>query len=55
MIRLFSKALSLTLAIVMSFLGVAQVFADSQKTYVSECCKSYGTATEKQRSGCCNH
>ena len=34
--KIFTTALSLTLAIIMAFLGAAQVFADSQKTYVSE-------------------
>ena len=44
--KVFSTALSLTLAIVMAFLGAAQVFADSQKTYVSEVKVAMGDSAE---------
>ena len=43
---LFSTALSLTLAFVVAFLGVAQVFGESQKTYVSEIKVAMGGSAE---------
>ena len=44
--RVLTTALSITLAIVMAFLGAAQVFADSQKTYVSEVKVAMGGSAE---------
>ena len=44
--RFFTTALSLALAFVMAFLGTAQVFADSQKTYVGEVKVATGGSAE---------
>ena len=44
--RILTTALSLTLAVIMAFLGAAQVFADSQKTYVSEVMVAMGGSAE---------
>ena len=44
--KVLTTALSITLAIVMAFLGAVQVFADSQKTYVSELKVAMGGSAE---------
>ena len=44
--KIITTALSLTLAFVIAFLGAAQVFADSQKTYVSEVKVAMGGSAE---------
>ena len=44
--KILTTVLSLTMAIVMAFLGAAQVLADSQKTYVSEVKVAMGGSAE---------
>ena len=44
--RIFTTALSLTLAVIMALLGAAQVLADSEKTYVSEVKVAMGGSAE---------
>ncbi len=44
--RGFKTLIALTLALLMAFLGIAQVFADSEKTYVSEVKVAMGGSAE---------
>ena len=44
--KILKTALSLALAIVIAFLGAAQVFGESQKTYVSEVKVAMGGSAE---------